>query len=68
MFIDFANMSAQADHHRAELLADAENFRLARLVRRAARLRRRDTVSSHPPQPGPAPRNDHAERRYATSR
>jgi hypothetical protein len=67
MFADFANMSAQADHHRAELLADAENFRLARLVRRTARLRR-DAAPSHPPQPGPAPRNDNAERRYAMSR
>jgi hypothetical protein len=68
MFADFANMSAQADHRRAELLADAENFRLARLVRRAGRRRRPDTAPSDPPQPGPASHNDRAERRYAVSR
>jgi hypothetical protein len=68
MFADFASISAQADHHRADLLADAENFRLARLVRQTARRRRRDPAPSDPPQPGRAPHNDHAERRYAVSR
>ena len=68
MFTDFANMSTQAEHHRAELLADAENFRLARLVRRAARRGRPDKAPSDPPQPGPAQHNDRAERRYAMSR
>jgi hypothetical protein len=68
MFADFANLSTQSERHRAELLADAENFRLARLVRRAARRRRRETPQGDPPEHGPAPRNDHAERRYAMSR
>jgi hypothetical protein len=65
MFIDI--LSTEPEYHRAELLADAENFRLARLVRRARR-RRRETPRSHPPQPVPASRNDSAERRYAVSR
>jgi hypothetical protein len=68
MFADFADMSTRSEHHRAELLADAENFRLARLVRGATRRRRGETPQGDPPQPGPAPRNDHAERRYAVSR
>jgi hypothetical protein len=67
MFTDLTTLSAQSEHHRAELLADAENFRLARLVRQARR-RRRETPRSDPPQPGPEPRNDGAERRYAMSR
>lgn len=67
MFTDLATLSTQSEHHRAELLADAENFRLARLVRQARR-RRRETPRSHPPQPDPASRNDSAERRYAVSR
>ena len=68
MFVDLANLSARSEDHRAALLADAENFRLARLVRQARRLRRRETPRSDPPQPGPAQRNDDAERRYAVSR
>ena len=65
MFADFANVSTQSEHHRAELLADAEKFRLARLVRKAARGRHRETPRSDTPEHGPAPRNDDAERRYA---
>jgi hypothetical protein len=68
MFADLANLSTQSEYHRAELLADAENFRLARLVRRAARRRRRETARSDPGRPGPARRNDDADRRYAMSR
>jgi hypothetical protein len=67
MFTDFASLSAQSEHHRADLLADAENFRLARLVR-LARRRRRETPRSHPPQPDPASRNHSAEHRYAVPR
>ncbi|QYN35148.1 hypothetical protein K1T35_43595 [Pseudonocardia sp. DSM 110487] len=67
MFTDLSSLSAQSEHHRAELLADAENFRLARLVRQARR-RRPETPRSHPPQPDPSSRNDSAERRYAVSR
>jgi len=68
MFTDLTTLSARSELHRAALLADAENFRLARLVRQATRRRRRETPQSDPPQPGPAPRNDHAEGRYAVSR
>ncbi len=70
MFIDI--LSTEPEYHRAELLADAENFRLARLVRQARR-RRRNTPASDPPRPDrsgttDARRNDDAERRYAVSR
>jgi hypothetical protein len=73
MLIDISHLSTQSEHHRAELLADAENFRLARLVRKAGRRRRRSTPRSDPPQPdrserSSAQRNDEAERRYAVSR
>jgi hypothetical protein len=78
MFIDLSHLATQSEHHRAALLADAENFRLARLVRQAGRRRRRATPRSDPPQPdrqGPdrqgrtgTHRNDDAERRYAVSR
>ncbi|TQM15480.1 hypothetical protein FB558_2268 [Pseudonocardia kunmingensis] len=80
MFIDISHLSVQSESHRAGLLADAENFRLARLVRRAGR-RGRGTPRSEPPRlpqsapPGPdraqctaAPHNDSAERRYAVPR
>jgi hypothetical protein len=73
MLIDISHLSAQSEHHRAELLADAENFRLARLVRKAGRRRRRNTPRSDPPESdrserSSAQRNDEAERRYAVSR
>jgi hypothetical protein len=78
MLIDISHLSTQSEHHRAALLADAENFRLARLVRKAGRRRRRDTPRSDPPQPdrsepdrygrSSAQRNDDAECRCAVSR
>jgi hypothetical protein len=49
MFIDISHLSARSEHHRAALLADAENFRLARQARRARR--RGEMPRSHPPQP-----------------
>jgi hypothetical protein len=74
MFTDISTLSFQSEDHRAALLADAENFRLARLVRRAGRR----GWASRSPEPAPpepdrsgrtaAPRNDDAERRYAVSR
>ena len=67
MLIDISHLSTESESHRAALLADAENYRLARLARRAAR-RRRDMPRSDPPQHGAAPLNDDAERRYAVSR
>jgi hypothetical protein len=67
MLIDIALLTTEAEHRRADLLADAENYRLARLVRRARR-NRRETPRSDPPQPHTAARNDDAERRYAVSR
>jgi hypothetical protein len=71
MFADITSLSVQSEDHRAALLADAENYRLARLVRRTRR--RRETPRSDPPrrdrsEPNGTPRNDEAERRYAMSR
>ncbi|GAA5130049.1 hypothetical protein [Pseudonocardia adelaidensis] len=67
MFVDIPHLSVESEAHRAALLADAENYRLARLVRQARR-RRRETPRSDPHPTGPAVRNDEAERRYAVSR
>jgi hypothetical protein len=82
MLIDISHLATESEQRRAALLADAENFRLARLVRQARR-RRKDTAQSDPPQPDrpasdrsasdrsgrtAARRNDDAERRYAVSR
>jgi hypothetical protein len=57
MLIDASLLTIESDHRRAALLADAENFRLARLARRFRR------THGHPeeprgrpaPAPGPAP-------------
>jgi hypothetical protein len=73
MLIDIALLTTEAEHRRADLLADAENYRLARLVRQARRRRRVDTPQGDPPQPDRSGRtgarsNDDAERRYAVSR
>jgi hypothetical protein len=67
MLIDIAHVSTESEARRAALLADAENYRLARLVRQARR-RRRETPRSDPQQADPAAHNDEAERRYAMSR
>jgi hypothetical protein len=67
VFIDISHVSTESETRRAALLADAENYRLARLVRQARR-RRRETPRGGPPHPDPAVRNDEAERRYAVSR
>jgi hypothetical protein len=81
MLIEISNLATEAEQRRAALLADAENFRLARLARLARKARRRrlrDTSRSDPPKPDrsgsdrsgrtDARRNDDAERRYAVSR
>jgi hypothetical protein len=73
MFIDATSASALASDHRRALLADADNFRLARLVRSARRLARRAPPPPRPPEPDRAPRdgahrNDDADRRYAVPR
>jgi hypothetical protein len=82
MFTDFSLLIAQSDLHRKELLAEADNYRLARL---ASSLRKRSprgmTPPADPPEPrrsdgGPVPAarpgsaggNCDAERRYAVSR
>lgn len=82
MLIDITHLAVEADHRRAAMLADAENFRLTRLVR-AARRARSGTATPRSDPPGPpraagratdrsgrndAPRNDDAERRHAVSR
>jgi hypothetical protein len=75
-------VSARSDQRRATLLADAENFRLARLARAARRARNRvvtpptDRPRTPPvaaaapdrPERTGCPRDDDAERRYAVSR
>ncbi|TWF78255.1 hypothetical protein FHX44_114175 [Pseudonocardia hierapolitana] len=71
MLIDISHLTTESESRRAALLADAENYRLARLARRARR--RRDTPRGDPPQrdrsePGGTPRNHEAGRRYAVSR
>jgi hypothetical protein len=77
MLIDLSYLAARSEYHRAELLADAEVFRLARLARRANRRRRRATPASGPPQETPtadrheltpATGDDASERRYAVPR
>jgi hypothetical protein len=78
MLIDISHLATESEQRRAALLADAENFRLAQLARKARRRRLRDTPRSDPPQPDSsgsdrsgrtgARRNDDAERRYAVSR
>jgi hypothetical protein len=74
VLIDISHLSAESESRRAALLADAENYRLARLARLAHRSRgRRDTPRGDPPrrdrsEPNGTPRNDEAERRYAVSR
>jgi hypothetical protein len=76
MLIDVPHLMTESDQRRAALLADAENFRLARLARTARRARRR---AARPPSGPPRPpevtsdrsgtiRNDGGERRYAVSR
>jgi hypothetical protein len=64
MFADYSHIAAESERHRAELIADAENFRLARLASRG----RRSTPRGDPPPPVPPARNHEAERRYAVSR
>jgi hypothetical protein len=78
MLIEISHLATEAEQRRAALLADAENFRLARLARKARRRRLRDTPRSDPPQPDrsgsdrsgrtDARRNDDAERRYPVPR
>jgi hypothetical protein len=82
MLINLSHSLADADHHRRSLLADAENFRLAKLAK-AARRRAvaAGTPAVDPPRP-PEPEaaaddraepnrahgNEGANRRYSMSR
>ncbi|WP_219412811.1 hypothetical protein [Pseudonocardia nigra] len=81
MFIDLVHGVTAAEHHRLALMADADNFRLARLAKAARRRARRATPPAEPPGPSQhvsppglrpeqndAPRNNDADRRYAVSR
>lgn len=52
MFTDMAFATTEAGHRRRTLLADAENFRLARLARRTA-TGRRAARGAIRPDPGP---------------
>jgi hypothetical protein len=69
MFTD-TSFLALADTHRRALLADADNFRLAKLARAARRhATRPPTPPVEPPrQPVRGRENDDANRRYAVSR
>ncbi|GAA0934020.1 hypothetical protein [Pseudonocardia zijingensis] len=66
MFIDYNHLTAESELRRAALLADAENYRLARLARRARSVRV-EPSRGDPPARATAD-NDEAERRYAVSR
>jgi hypothetical protein len=77
MFTEFTQLTTQSDHRRQDLLADAANFRLAKLAKAGRRARRTVTPPTDPPdqqadrdfaQGGSAQRNDEAERRYPVSR
>ncbi|OLT11492.1 hypothetical protein BJF78_04870 [Pseudonocardia sp. CNS-139] len=73
MFTDFSQLVAQSELHRKELLADADNYRLARLAG-ALRHRSREEQEAPPPDdppesaPASAHSNNHSDRRYAVSR
>jgi hypothetical protein len=74
MFTDFSLLTAQSELHRKELLADADNYRLARLASSLRQRRpRRTTPPVEPPEPprnrpDSADGNHDAERRYAVPR
>ena len=69
MFLNSTFSAIEADAHRQALRADADNYRLVKLVR-AARRRERRAVAAPPPTPPDVrpERNEHEERRYAVSR
>jgi hypothetical protein len=75
MLTDFPQLFIEAERRRTALLEDAEQFRLAKLVRAARR--RRATPNAQPPpesppadrpEQNPAGRKQDAKRRYAVSR
>jgi hypothetical protein len=66
MFLNSTFSAIEADAHRQALRADAENYRLAKLVR-AARRRVRRAAPPTPPEVRPE-RIPEEERRYAVSR
>ena len=81
MFSDLGTLVARSELHRQELMAEAENYRLARLA--SSLRRRRPRVATQPTDPPEPPRNDGgrsaapsgsaernhaAERRYTVSR
>ncbi|MFD1528896.1 hypothetical protein [Pseudonocardia aurantiaca] len=82
MFTDFSLLTAQSELHRKELLAEADNYRLARLASSLRRRRPVATPPTDPPEPrrraggpaaaaadaGSADGNHDAERRSAVSR
>lgn len=50
MFTDFTQLSARSEHRRQDLLADAANYRLARLARAARRARHTVKPATDPPE------------------
>jgi hypothetical protein len=68
MFLNSTFSAIEADAHRQALIADAESFRLAKLVRAARRRARKAARPPLPPDDLIPERNTHEERRYAVSR
>jgi hypothetical protein len=68
MFLNSTFSSIEADAHRQALMADAENFRLAKLVRAARRQARKAARPPLPPDDVSPEQNPAEERRYAVSR
>jgi hypothetical protein len=56
MFSDLSTLVARSELHRRELMAEAENYRLARLA--SSLRRRRPRVTTQPADPPEPPRND----------
>ena len=67
MFLNSTFSAIEADAHRQALIADAENFRLAKLVRAARRRERKAARPPLPPDDVMSERKADEERRYAVS-
>ncbi len=68
MFLNSTFSGIEAEAHRQSLIADAENYRLAKLVRTARRRARKAARPPLPPDDVIPQRNVDEERRYAVSR
>jgi hypothetical protein len=68
MFLNSTFSAIEADAHRQALIADADNFRLAKLVRAARRRARKAARPPLPPDDVVPEAKTTEERRYAVSR